>query len=905
MGTKRIENLIKSVNSRLQPLMEFDQFYAALYDPIRSRVEFPSVPQDGQPVEWVTRPYQPASWLLDSIIHTKSPRLVEQDFEQELEKDGLKYWPEGDLPQSWLAAPMIAEDRVIGVLVVESRRKPKAFGENGIRMLSTAARQAAVAIENARLVDQRDRKIASLSALYEMGQQLNTEIRSDERAILQLVYKQASQLMDTSNLYIALYDQTTDTVGFPLMFVDGQPTRVQSRSGGKGRTEWIIHNRKPILNQTRAESEAWYREPGHAEYIGESFVSWVGVPMMVGNKVLGVIATYHKTQGYVYTKDDQEILSLMANQAAVAIENARLYSNLEQRNEQLAALQEIGVEITSQLELDKLLDAIVAHTNALLSADFSTLFLYNHERGEFEKGIRKGKIEAEPSIPSNTGYSGRIAQDQRAVFVENVESELNVKPIFLENKKVKSFAGIPLVSRGKTVGILYVNYLDRHGFSKEEQNVIGLLANQAAVAIENATLYEHLAQANRNLSQLYSEEERYVAQLKLIQKIALDMSSTLDLREVLHTIAEGANLVSNADLTSIFPYDPEHGFEEGITIGISKITPTPPGKTGWAAQIMGKLTPLVVENVGQLPGPKREFLEQNGIQSFLGYPIQFTGRPIGLMFVNYVEPHAFTQSELEWMKYISNQAAIAIQNAKNFARVAEVERLQVASLMTADFAHRLGNYLGTIPAKLQVIEKDLLSAPGQCDSDKVTKELREITTEITVTRNELKTALEIPFEQKPQNVNLNTLLRSVVIRVTANSPDTIEFHESYEKDLPLLLCYPNVLFEAVRTIVENAVDAIRETGGRGDIFVQSKSIMCANGDVCIEASIRDTGRGIPESEMPHLFELFYTTKPKGVGYGLWRARNVIRQLGGDLLASSKLGEGTAMTISVPIERTRT
>jgi len=113
--------------------------------------------------------------------------------------------------------------------------------------------------------------------------------------------------------------------------------------------------------------------------------------MMVGDRVLGIIATYHKTLDYVYTKDDQEILSLMANQAAVAMENARLYSNLEKRNEQLAALQEIGVELTSQLELDKALGAIVEHTNTLLHADFSTLFVYDAERDEFSGWRTEGQ----------------------------------------------------------------------------------------------------------------------------------------------------------------------------------------------------------------------------------------------------------------------------------------------------------------------------------------------------------------------------------------------------------------------------------------------------------------------------------------------------------------------------------
>jgi GAF domain-containing protein len=504
MATKRIENLVKSVNNRLQPVMEFDRFYAALYNPIKSLVEFPCVTQDSQLIEWISRSYQPTLWLPDSIIQAKTSRLVEQDLERELKDGGLEYWPEGDLPQSWLAVPMMVGDRAIGVIVVENRNKSGAFGENGLRVLSSVARQTAQSIENARLVER-------LNTLYRMGPELNSRIRLGESAILRLIYEQASELMDASNLYVALYDEATDTVRFPLMYVDGQPTQVDSRSGGKGRTEWIILNRKPILNETRADSEAWYQAPGYEEYIGEPFASWVGVPMMVGDRVLGVIATYHKTQDFVYTRDDQEVLSLMANQAAVAIENARIYGHLEEmvqertqqlqkRNDQLAALQAIGVEITSRLDLKEVLGSIAELANAIMSADFSTIFPYDSTQNKFDVGIRRGKIDVEPSNPSNTGFSVQVAQSQKSIYAESVTSSV-AKPNFIENKKVKSFAGVPLIVRGKTVGVLYVNYLEYHSFSKEEQDVIRLLANQAAVAIENARLYGEMEQQVRQRTQ--------------------------------------------------------------------------------------------------------------------------------------------------------------------------------------------------------------------------------------------------------------------------------------------------------------------------------------------------------------------------------------------------------------------
>jgi len=212
--------------------------------------------------------------------------------------------------------------------------------------------------------------------------------------------------------------------------------------------------------------------------------------MITGDKVLGVIATYN-TQEYAYGEDDLQVLSLMASQAAIALDNARLLQGVKWA-QQLAALQEIGITITSQLELREVLGLITENANEISSADFCTLFPYDSERDAFEGGIRKGKVDVEPSIPSNAGLAAHIAKTQEAVFAEDAEKQPGVKPTFIRDKRVKSFAGVPLVIGGTTVGVLYVNFFEPHSFSGEEQETIRLLANQAAVAIENARLYEQL-----------------------------------------------------------------------------------------------------------------------------------------------------------------------------------------------------------------------------------------------------------------------------------------------------------------------------------------------------------------------------------------------------------------------------
>lgn len=232
--------------------------------------------------------------------------------------------------------PLSYQEDIKGILYLNFP-ETRQFMDDEKRTLQLFADQAAIAIENARLYERLARKTKSLQVLYDMGQRLASGVQLSELEIVDLIEEQATRLMDTRNMYIALYDATTDMVSFPFMRVSGEPREVPARSGGQGRTEWVIEHRKSILITTRAESKAWYEEPGREEYIGQPFSSWVGAPMMVGDEVLGVVAAYHEEEEYVYDEDDLEIITLMANQAAVALKSAQ----------QLEIMKDLAIDLSA------------------------------------------------------------------------------------------------------------------------------------------------------------------------------------------------------------------------------------------------------------------------------------------------------------------------------------------------------------------------------------------------------------------------------------------------------------------------------------------------------------------------------------------------------------------------------
>ncbi|GAB4503252.1 MAG: hypothetical protein Fur0043_02440 [Anaerolineales bacterium] len=271
---------------------------------------------------------------------------------------------------SELAVPMKYRGKTIGTLNVESRQEGT-FSEYNSLMLDTLADQAAIAIESARLFNELtearevlivdldrknirlERKNKILLALTEISQQLTAGIQRSEHEILSILHEQAGRIMDTDNMYIALYNAEEDEVRFDMAFLDGQAVDIQRepgwapRRGGKGRTEWIIKHKTPILTLTKVDAEEWYKRPDAKEYVGQAFASWVGVPMMYGDQVLGVIATYHKTEEYKYDREDMDVLMLMARQAAIALTNARLLQDLHRRVQELDALRGLAEELSA------------------------------------------------------------------------------------------------------------------------------------------------------------------------------------------------------------------------------------------------------------------------------------------------------------------------------------------------------------------------------------------------------------------------------------------------------------------------------------------------------------------------------------------------------------------------------
>jgi len=224
--------------------------------------------------------------------------------------------------------------------------------------------------------------------------------------------------------------------------------------------------------------------------------------------------------------------------------------------------------------------------------------------------------------------------------------------------------------------------------------------------------------------------------------------------------------------------------------------------------------------------------------------------------------------------------------------------MAVMGLVAAEFAHKMNNLAGTIPVRI-AMAKQLLDIQDDRDA-KIFEHITKIEKEAD---SILRAAQEIRQSSDTgvkELTNVNQLIETAIGRAQnaqANNQNKVEIKSNFSKDLPAIVVERNSFLDTLTSIIKNGYEAISDDG---QIAIVTHQIKLNERDH-IEIKISDTGKGIPPSDLPKIFDLFYTTKgAKGLGFGLWRDRILIKKLGGELDVQSEVGKGSAFTIRIPI-----
>ena len=459
------------------------------------------------------------------VIDNREPVLISENVEDWLKSHNLESILLGDeadnfqTAQSWLGVPMLAGDDVIGLINVQHKDSHH-YGEQDHDLLVAIASQGAIAFQNASLFAETQQRTEDLAVLNEMSAVLSNALDID--LVINTIHEYISKLMDTHNLYIALYDPETDDMSFALNIDKGELAQAETRKLGEGMTAYMIRNRRSLLlnGDVSAQMEAM----GIATIVlgdsdEDSPQSWLGAPMIIGNQAIGAIALQSMDTPYLYQERHRDLLVSITTQAAISIQNARLFEQTQQQLEDLTIIQETTTKLSETLNIEDVVDTVLTQTTQSVKADSGSLYLLQdnfltllgiHPAPEGEETNIGVVIDLDDlPITKNVVHS----REPSVLRTDDPSLQEHSRQAF-KKAGITVNANLPMIGPEGVIGILTLN---RFGpaqlFDSDEINLVSTLANQAAAALENARLYQELRETANQLREIDTLKSQFLANM--------------------------------------------------------------------------------------------------------------------------------------------------------------------------------------------------------------------------------------------------------------------------------------------------------------------------------------------------------------------------------------------------------
>ena len=585
--------------------------------------------------------------------------------------------------------------KVIGVLHAEGDRR-MAFAEEDVAALSIAADQLAVAIQNAHLFQETQRRVAELATINEIGRAISRALDATE--LYELIYNQVSKLLDTRNFHIALYEPESDLIRVEFLVEHGQVQPPVVLQLDQGLTSHLVRHGEPIL--LTHGSEEFLEEHG-LSLEREPARSWLGVPMIAEDQVIGAIAVQSFDQDDAFDVGHLELLRTISGQAAIAFQNARLFEQRERRIGELAVLNEMAQAISSTLELDALLDLVYKQVSRLMDSTNFFIALYDEQADEItfpfvvdpegreDWGPRKG----------GTGLTGRVIQAARPLLLPE-----GARGIYRESGQGKGPAsatggvaapgkvqsglcacwlGVPMIAEDKVLGIIAVqSYTQENLYDQEDLNFLTTVASQSAMAVRNAQLYEQIVGFSSELEEMVEARthdlEKALDELTVerdrvetLYRITSELGASLELERVLQRALQLFADSLGIEHGTILLVDPETGdLRLRATLEKDRKLPREGKATRWkqgeglAGWVLQEREPALISDIAEDARWVQRPDKPVHVRSVVAAPLSLGGGDIlGVLTLGHPRVGYFGPEHVQLLTAATAQIAIAVNNS--------------------------------------------------------------------------------------------------------------------------------------------------------------------------------------------------------------------------------------------------
>jgi PAS domain S-box-containing protein/putative nucleotidyltransferase with HDIG domain len=657
--TKSLNDLFPKIHEIISSVMPAENFYITLYDEKRDVLQFPYFK------DALDEPYlaeiQPGLGLTAFVLRTGKSLLCTQAVHDELEQQGeVKLL--GTPSAIWLGIPLAIEEKTIGVMVVQHYSDPEAYGKREQHMLEFVSSQVALAISRKQAEDDLRLRTQEAETLMQASAALTSSLELN--LVLENLLGQVAQVIPYDSAAVFLLKEGQLCVeavrGFP------HPEQVLNKKFDTA-DDLLSQAQKSlaplILDDVR--TDARFKYWGDASHIR----GWMGIPIISRSRVIGFLTLDNRTVG-VYTGAHADLALALASQAAAAIENARLYQQALQAADRRAVLYRVSQDmVTAIQEPERTYISIHQATRQLMPCDSFVVALRDEvaEENTIVYALEGDHRLPVQHLPGGRGLTGKVVADGESIIVNDLlAEETNVIRVG-EPRPVRSLVAVPLCLGEKTTGMISAQSYNIGAYGSEERVLLEMLASYAAIAIENARLYQEAVRAAERRSILHEVSQEII-------KVELDPEQVYEaihhaVERLMPTDAFVISVLDEAHNQILFAYL----YDEGKRWP-SEASPVGSGLSGIVIKT-GEA--LLINDFESTPIHEALDFGEGAVRSILAVPLRLGSKVFGMLSVQSYRPRSYTEEDQALLEMLSAHAAVAIENARLYSethhRLTELE----------------------------------------------------------------------------------------------------------------------------------------------------------------------------------------------------------------------------------------
>jgi two-component system NtrC family sensor kinase len=865
-----------------------------------------------------------------------------------------------------LGIPLQQDGAPVGVIAL-MRAVVKPFTDKQIELVTTFANQAVIAIQNVRLFDEvkaRTRDLAeSLEQQTATADVLKVISRSafDIQAVLKTLVESAARLCQAENVQIFLRDGEVYRLAAHNGFSPEYQAYVEQHPISVGRGTLVARTALEVapvhIPDVLADPEYTWREGQKLA----GFRAMLGVPLLREGSCVGVMAMT-RMEPRPFTIRQIELVTTFADQAVIAIENVRLFDEVQARTEDLreslqqqtATADVLKVISRSTFDLPTVLQTLVESAARLCEADKATitrqkddLFFRAESYGfsdEFTDYVR-----TVPIVPDRGSAIGRALLEGTLIQIPDVQADADYT--FVEAQRLGGFRtilAVPMLREGVPIGVIGLTRSEVRPFTEKQIELVTTFADQAAIAIENVRLFEEVQAKTRDLS------EALVYQTGSSNILRVIASSPTDIGPVLKAIVERAcelcdaydaivRLKAGNDLNELHS-SAHHG---PMPVSTDK---WPINRNSAAGRSVLEKRPVHVHDMQSAEGDEfpeaQQRARQQGHRTLLSVPLLREGESIGAIILRRNEVHPFSDKQIALLQTFADQAVIAIGNVRMFEQVQErtkelslsleelrtaqdrlVQTQKLASLgqLTAGIAHEIKNPLNFVnnfsALSVELVDELHDALKPAALEQKTRKETDELTQMLkgnlekvvqhgkradSIVKNMLLHSREGSGERRPADLNAiveDSLNLAYHGARAENQQFKIKLERSFDPAAGQVDLFPQEITRVFLNLISNGFyAAMKRKAEKRDGYEPALAAATRDLGDRVEIRIRDNGSGIPPEVKDKMFNPFFTTKPPGEGTGLGLSLSydiIVKQHSGSIEVDTRPGEFTEFRVILP------